>query len=178
MKRLFLLLILLGISGVVTARTTGSLERTVTAAGGARAQSAHHVLHGTMGQAVAGPATAGGPHEILQGFWLPRSLRPTGVPETTLPRVFTLHGNVPNPFNPRTEIRFDLAEDAPGVELWIYTARGQVVRRLHQGALPAGRHAFVWDGADDAGRPVSSGVYFLSLQTSEHHATHKLSLVR
>jgi flagellar hook assembly protein FlgD len=68
-----------------------------------------------------------------------------------------LEQNRPNPFNPQTSIRFYLP--APGtVELSIYDVRGALVRRLARGEFDAGAHALAWNGTDDAGRPVASGV--------------------
>ncbi|MCB1182646.1 endonuclease/exonuclease/phosphatase family protein [bacterium] len=71
--------------------------------------------------------------------------------------------NAPNPFNPSTRLFFELAAPAT-VELRVYDARGALVRRLDAGALAAGVHDVTWDGADDAGRPVASGVYHVQLR--------------
>ncbi len=71
-----------------------------------------------------------------------------------------LYGNAPNPFNPATSIRFGL-ERATTVSLDIYDILGREVRTmLDQKSLSAGEHEVVWDGLDDLGLPVSSGVYF------------------
>jgi len=92
-------------------------------------------------------------------------------PQSPVPPVPTeyrarLLPNVPNPFNPSTELRFEL--DLPGpVELNIYDARGFLVRRLTAGDFPAGAHGVMWDGADRAGRQVASGVYQVRLVTSQ-----------
>ncbi len=70
--------------------------------------------------------------------------------------------NVPNPFNPRTTLRFSLAR-AERVRLAIVDARGRQVRQLLDATLPAGNHESVWNGADDSGRAVASGVYRMVL---------------
>ena len=89
-----------------------------------------------------------------------------------------LHPCQPNPFNPRTTIRYDLAKAGP-VELCIYDARGQFVRRLITGPAPAaGRFEMVWDGRDEAGRGVASGVYFCRLVSGDFVGTRKMSLIR
>lgn len=76
------------------------------------------------------------------------------------PREFALHQNFPNPFNPDTTIKYDLAESAD-VTLQIYSVLGQVVRTLVASeAQNAGRYQIRWNGMDDRGVPVSSGVYF------------------
>ncbi|MCK9995139.1 MAG: endonuclease/exonuclease/phosphatase family protein [Candidatus Krumholzibacteria bacterium] len=72
--------------------------------------------------------------------------------------------NVPNPFNPSTELRFEL--DTPGsVELNVYDARGHLVQSLVAGQFAAGPHGVMWDGTDRAGRQVASGVYQVRLVT-------------
>ena len=86
---------------------------------------------------------------------------PTPAPDPVLeaPRVTALHPNVPNPFNPTTKIAFDLAHAGP-VKLQIFDVAGHVVKTLVDGTTPAGRHEAAWAGLDQAGRRVSSGVYF------------------
>ena len=92
-------------------------------------------------------------------------------PQSPVPEVPTeyrarLLPNVPNPFNPTTELRFEL--DLPGpVELNIYDARGFLVRNLVADEFPAGAHGVMWDGADRAGRQVASGVYQVRMVTSQ-----------
>jgi len=71
--------------------------------------------------------------------------------------------NVPNPFNPRTTLRFELP-DPRDVQLRILDARGRLVDAIDAGPLPAGRHALPWDGTDRVGNDVASGVYRVILQ--------------
>ncbi len=79
------------------------------------------------------------------------------------PREFALHQNFPNPFNPDTTIKYDLAESAD-VTLQIYNVLGQVVRTLVVSeAQNAGRYQIRWNGMDDRGVPVSSGIYFYQI---------------
>lgn len=78
------------------------------------------------------------------------------------PVEYMLHQNFPNPFNPATTITFDLP--APGVvHVAVHNLLGQEVVSLASGPVPAGRHAVRWDGADDRGRAVASGLYFARL---------------
>jgi hypothetical protein len=70
--------------------------------------------------------------------------------------------NVPNPFNPATEIRFDLPRRGLA-EVRIYDVGGREVRRLGREVLEAGPHAFSWNGTDNHRAPVVSGVYFYRL---------------
>jgi hypothetical protein len=88
----------------------------------------------------------------------------------------------PNPFNPRTDLRFSLAADAVGA-LDVYDIGGRHLRRLAAGAFSAGQHQFVWDGKDSEGQALASGVYFarLAARTVEGEAlaaTRKLVLLR
>jgi hypothetical protein len=94
-----------------------------------------------------------------------------------IPTVFNLSQNYPNPFNPETEIHFDLPVTSV-VKLEIYNMLGQRVRELHNGLKPAGGYGVVWDGRDDSGREVGSGVYLYQLTTDRYSATRKMLLVR
>ena len=100
--------------------------------------------------------------------------------EDTLPevrQVFTLSPNAPNPFNAATSIRFELY-CAGNVSLVIYDSLGRVVARLVEGHLNAGLHAVTWDGKDDAGVPVSSGVYVYRLASQGKFAVGRMTVVR
>lgn len=94
----------------------------------------------------------------------------------------SLEQNYPNPPNPETWIPYKLANDA-NVEITIYTADGQHVRTLKLGFQPAGSYltrnkAAYWDGHNDAGERVSSGVYFYHLKGGDYHATRKLIVLK
>jgi agmatine/peptidylarginine deiminase len=82
-----------------------------------------------------------------------------------VPGPVRLHPNAPNPFNPSTTFRFDL-KYPERVELFVYDSGGRLVRRLVEGERAAGSHEAVWDGTDDAGREVASGVYFYRLRAA------------
>ena len=95
----------------------------------------------------------------------------------TTPTEFALWQNFPNPFNPETTIKYDLA-DGSQVQLRIYNLVGQVVRTLVGERQAAGRYAIRWDGRDDRGLSVSSGIYFYSLSTEKFRAVNKLMLLK
>ena len=93
-----------------------------------------------------------------------------------------LFQNYPNPFNPDTWIPYALAEQAQ-VTISIYAVSGELVRTLHPGYKPAGVYltkekAVHWDGRDDFGTPVASGVYFYTLYAGSFQATRKAIIVR
>ena len=94
------------------------------------------------------------------------------------PREFALHQNFPNPFNPDTTIKYDLAESAD-VTLQIYNVLGQVVRTLVASeAQNAGRYQIRWSGMDDRGVSVSSGIYFYRISAGEFQNVRKLMLLK
>jgi hypothetical protein len=98
------------------------------------------------------------------------------VPDTPSLR-YGLDQNVPNPFNPRTEIWFDLPGASP-VKLSIFAANGALVRVLSNGELPAGRHRAVWTGRDAVGKASASGVYFYRLESNFGVQTRKMVLLK
>ncbi len=101
----------------------------------------------------------------------------SAAPGEDLPVATRLYPNVPNPFNPLTEIRFDLARSGR-VQLDIFDLRGHRVRRLAGGELPAGSHVLRWDGRDDRDRSVSSGTYLYRLRCGDIVQERKMLLVR
>jgi hypothetical protein len=94
-----------------------------------------------------------------------------------LPGVAVLSQNAPNPFNPRTTIRFTLPGDGVA-RLAIYDLAGRLVRTLVAGPLAAGEHEAVWDGCDDAGRAQASGSYLARLEAGGGVRTVRMALVR
>jgi len=115
------------------------------------------------------------------GGWLVHRQRQHPVERDRVPEipafVNALHANEPNPFNPSTTIRYSLA--APGrVDLRIHDLRGRVVRTLVAAERPAGGHMELWDGRDDAGRRVASGVYFYRIETGAFVQARKMLLLK
>jgi len=94
-----------------------------------------------------------------------------------LPGKYALHQNFPNPFNPVTEIQFDLPEDSR-VELAIYNLMGQKINTLISGDMTPGFHTFKWNGKDYSGQAVSSGMYFYSLSSKGFKSTRKMLLLK
>jgi hypothetical protein len=117
--------------------------------------------------------------EAVEGMRVMRRLpsAPAAEPAAAPKMVTALLPPQPNPFNPQTQIRFSLGE--PGrVELVIYDLRGQKVRTLVDGEMPAGPHAVDWAGTDERGRGVSSGMYLLRMTAGGLQLTQKLHLLR
>lgn len=104
---------------------------------------------------------------------------PGSPPGTTLgaPRVTRLFANAPNPFNPLTRVSYDVASRA-AVRLDVLDVTGRRVRTLVDREQPRGRYTATWDGRDDAGRDLGSGVYFVRLTAGAYVGTHRMSLIR
>jgi len=91
--------------------------------------------------------------------------------------VAALRGNYPNPFNPSTTISFSLGS-AERVVIDVYNVRGQRVRSLVDGVYGAGEHSVVWNGCDDLGRGVGSGVYFYRMISGDYSGVKKMLLLK
>ncbi|MGB2990696.1 MAG: FlgD immunoglobulin-like domain containing protein, partial [Candidatus Zixiibacteriota bacterium] len=123
--------------------------------------------------------------------------------ENVLPEQFSLGQNFPNPFNPATTIAFDLSPEyqplAPSLKprgdneplvpqkeqissirtsLRIYNLRGQLVKTLIEGELSPGRYELTWDGTDETGEKVASGVYLYRLKTPQSQITRRMILLK
>lgn len=124
------------------------------------------------------------PASALQGFQdsnifaLDTTSAATAGPDLPAPDRDFLAPCAPNPFNPRTTIRFGVAATGPA-QLAVYDVAGRRVRVLLEApALPAGRHQVVWDGRDDSGRDQASGVYLARLRTGDGSRGMLMMLIR
>ena len=149
---------------------------------------------GTTGPAIS---ISNGPVEGVEGAYVDTSVMPgktyhyellirttdhdefrsqtvtVSMPELKL----ALHQNVPNPFNPLTTIRYDLPANAR-VRLSIIDVAGRRVRTLVDEQQTAGSRSAIWNGRDDAGRAVASGVYFYVLEAGKERRSRKLVLLK
>jgi hypothetical protein len=96
---------------------------------------------------------------------------------SSAPQTFTLFQNRPNPFNPETEISYYLPQ-ACQVRLTIYNLLGQTIRTLCDGYQEAGIQTLIWDGRDNGGVQLSSGIYFYRLQADDFYQTKKMLLLK
>jgi hypothetical protein len=118
------------------------------------------------------------PSEILSAMQTPVGGAPSGVPAADASPAHTvLFPARPNPFRDRTTIGFVLPSPLRA-ELRLLDVAGRVVRTVDLGPLAAGPHAFDWDGTDDEGRPVASGLYFLRLRAGAVERTTTLLRLR
>ncbi len=100
-------------------------------------------------------------------------------PKTTvaLPLTWDLGQNYPNPFNPTTAIQFTVPTTGP-ISLSVFNILGQNVRSLIDGDMETGRHNIIWDGRDNEGRQVASGIYFYRLESSVFNESKKMILLK
>lgn len=100
----------------------------------------------------------------------------TDIEDLVMVPVFSM-SNYPNPYNPVTSIKYDLAENSL-VRMDIYNVRGQLVKTLLNQEMLAGTHSVIWDGKDGQGRSVSSGVYFYRMSLPNKVLTNKMLLLK
>ncbi|MBN2028606.1 S8 family serine peptidase [bacterium] len=105
----------------------------------------------------------------------------TGIPEIAaedaVPDQFYLSQNFPNPFNPETNIRYQLKVRGP-VAITIHNALGQRVKTVVNEVQPAGRYTVIWNGESDSGAMVGSGIYFLRMETPGFVQTRKMVFLK
>ena len=92
-------------------------------------------------------------------------------------KSFILYQNYPNPFNPETTITYQL-QKSEKVNILIYDVLGKKVRDLENRKQTAGPHTVRWDGKDDNGRSLSSGIYICRMQAGEFNQSIKLMLIK
>lgn len=108
-----------------------------------------------------------------QGGWYEQQTSRVGLPPTT-----SLGNNYPNPFNPSTTIEFDIAESGVDIEVAVFNVQGQRVRSLVMGPHPSGQYRIEWDGRDESGRAVASGIYLLKMSAGGKQYVRKMSLLK
>ena len=99
------------------------------------------------------------------------------VDDNGIPNAFALHGNYPNPFNPTTQIRFDLPYKG-NVNIHIYNMLGQKVKVFSMPNTPPGRHAITWNGTNQKGQALSAGVYLYQMISEDFVKTRKMILLK
>ncbi|HOH47272.1 MAG TPA: FlgD immunoglobulin-like domain containing protein, partial [Candidatus Cloacimonadota bacterium] len=99
-----------------------------------------------------------------------------GDPVVT-PAGIALIGNYPNPFNPNTTIQFNMDKAAPAM-VSIYNQKGQLVKDFNISAAEKGLNNLHWNGTDNSGKLVSSGVYYFRLKSGSYSSTKKMILMK
>jgi hypothetical protein len=153
------------------------LKTSVISAAGAAASAGSKRADGTLAQtSPPGFLTAAG-SELYSGFWKSGLL--STITDSELPDAAhnKLSQNFPNPFNPTTTIRYSTARDGR-VGLIVFNVKGQRVRTLVDETRPSGNYTAVWDGRNDGGRTVATGVYFYRLTAGSFTEVRKMVLLR
>lgn len=137
-------------------------------------------LHFDVGHGMVGALFIDGFVDDLHGagqLYIPIALT---VDVPPIGSEFVLHQNHPNPFNPQTTITYDLpsTSERVHVRLWIIDISGHIVRTLVDESQSGGSHRVDWQGKDDRGESVSSGVYFYALDAGGERRTRKLVLLK
>ncbi len=169
------LILVLLVSTVSAATEAPVLVNAVIGASGGSAGEPNYSVRCTVGQPFTG-ATSGTGTTLAIGFWPSFQDYASPVPEVSH-YDWRLNNNHPNPFNPRTAIRYSLPAEA-AVRLEIYDLRGHLVRNLVDTVRPAGDHVAIWNGVGDDGGPVASGLYIVRLSSPDGVLTHKMMLTR
>jgi hypothetical protein len=94
-----------------------------------------------------------------------------------IPTAYRLVGNTPNPFNPATAVAYNVPHESR-VTIRVYDVSGRLVRTLVDGTVEPGRHEAVWNGRNDRGEPVGSGVYFCTMEAAGFSGSHKMVLLK
>ncbi len=97
--------------------------------------------------------------------------------EIVIPQEYSLAQNSPNPFNPSTNIQFEIPK-AGHIRLMVYNVLGQAVRTLQDKKLQAGKHSVIFDGTDNNGMKIASGIYFYKLETEDFSQSKKMILLK
>lgn len=99
------------------------------------------------------------------------------APISEINAIATLEGNYPNPFNPTTTVKYNMEESA-NVSIDIYNVKGRKVKTLVNDVQSAGSHTEVWNGSNDNGETVGSGIYFMKMRAGNVESTKKMVLMK
>lgn len=130
--------------------------------------------------AIWADGRSSGKTEILGLYAQKLSNEIVALDDPTTPSIcqFKLIQNYPNPFNPSTNIKFSINDITNPYTLNIYNLKGQLVKTLVKGNLEKGTHNIIWDGTDDNGNPVSSGIYLYSLSNGKSNQIKRMVLIK
>jgi len=142
--------------------------------------SDHDYVQGGNGRLVFQVANSCIPrdqHLSVASYWVNTVTSEVVSDESLIPKQFALHNNYPNPFNPTTQIAVDLPE-AAATEITVWNIIGQKVATLYSGDLNAGHHIVNFDGQDDNGQQLTSGMYLYRVTAGKYNAIKKMTLLK
>jgi hypothetical protein len=158
------------------------IPRQVLDGGGAMwLSTASYQLSSSLAQSITG-YQEGASYKVYSGFWNPWVVEMSPVEWEEFdfsqrPTVFALRQNYPNPFNPTTVIQYALPKSS-FVKIEVYNILGQKVRTLMEEEQEPGYKMVDWDGKDDSGAEVSSGVYFYRIEAGSFVECKKMTLLK
>ncbi|MEE8576232.1 MAG: T9SS type A sorting domain-containing protein, partial [candidate division Zixibacteria bacterium] len=127
--------------------------------------------------AAEGPLVATSNGSSINLHLMPGLQTPVNEEPVLIPLTARLHQNYPNPFNPATTITYSLKEQSD-VSLSVFNLLGRQVISLAEGSHPAGEYRVEWNGSDQNGTRVASGIYFYRLTTDRTILTRKMTLLK
>ncbi len=161
--------------GNVAESSSYSLSRAVFGSAGRQSSGAAYSINGTLGQPHPVGSVSGTNYGMFAGFW--SWIDPVATGTDDMPLAFRLSQNYPNPFNPVTTIDYSISEKVP-VDLVIFDVSGRRVRTLVREKQLPGGYSVVWDGRNDGGSPVASGIYFYRLAAGRNSGVKKMVILR
>jgi len=148
---------------------------------GVNLNDSDHDYNGTNGRLVFQVGNVCIPrnqHLEVNAYWVNTAAGVDVDPdESMIPKKFALYDNFPNPFNPTTQIAVDLPE-AASTKITVWNIMGQKVATLHSGDLSAGHHVVNFDGRDQNGKQLTSGMYFYRVKAGKYNAIKKMTLLK
>ena len=165
----------------------GLIHATITELnnGSGRSTSSSLLLTSSLGGCAPGSMQSSGGLKLYVGITacsvaIADNIVTDAPPASTFPRFSGITSVVPNPFNPRTEVRFAIsaAHAHQSAKVLVHDARGRRIATLVDEILDASHHRVTWNGTDSSGRPVASGVYLFSLEVAATRSTRRATLVR
>lgn len=167
---------LLALPALASGQATHKMRTSVMGAGGAPASSASFRTNATLGQPTPIGILAGTGEVLYAGFW-GRFWALTPVDEAPAPLANRLFQNYPNPFNPATAIDYSVAAPCR-VEVAVYDAGGRRIRTLVSESKAPGAYKVFWNGRNDRGALVATGIYFYRARIGAYSDVRKMVLLR
>ena len=169
--------IALATGSYVLAQSTYKVKTAVISSAGSPASGAGVRINSTLGQPSPIGIGTGTGTALYGGFWKSGWL--AIITDSDLPDAVRneLFQNYPNPFNPTTTIKYSISQ-ASSVRLVVYNVAGQRIRTLVNETKPAGTYSEIWDGKNDGGRSVATGIYFYRFIAGNYSEVKKMILLR
>ena len=164
-----------------TGAATGAYALGALAGAGVNVNDSDHDYDGTNGRLVFQVGNVCIPrnqHLEVNAYWVNTAAGVDVDPdESMIPKKFALYDNFPNPFYPTTQIAVDLPE-AASTKITVWNIMGQKVATLHSGDLSAGHHVVNFDGRDQSGKQLTSGMYFYRVTAGKYNSIKKMTLLK